>query len=217
MDDKIISVTGALSRIFRYSIKGSDMVTLEEEMSIVRSYLMIQKERFEDRFTVRYEFSEDSHDCLIPKMVIQPLVENAIVHGLEKSLEPGELLIGAGRNPEHGYLAIWIFDTGVGMPESKLAELRESIHRSVYNKTGDASADLEDLDSQNHESIGILNVNSRMVLYYGTDYTLLIDSEEGVGTNIQIRVPYRLKSDTNARAAQNTNSKGENHVPGNCD
>ena len=56
-----------------------------------------------------------------------------------------------------------------------------------------------------------------MVLYYGTDYTLLIDSEEGVGTNIQIRVPYRLKSDTNALAAQNTNSKGENHVPGNCD
>ena len=112
------------------------MVTLEEEMSIVRSYLMIQKERFEDRFTVRYEFSEDSHDCLIPKMVIQPLVENAIVHGLEKSLEPGELLIGAGRNPEHGYLAIWIFDTGVGMPESRLAELRNPSTGPYTTKPG---------------------------------------------------------------------------------
>lgn len=205
MDDKIISVTGALSQIFRYSIKGSDMVTLREEMSIVKSYLMIQQERFEDRFTIRYEFSEDSQDCLIPKMVIQPLVENAIVHGLEKSLDPGELLIGAGRNPDHGYLAIWIFDTGVGMPANRLQQLRDSIRCSTYNKTGDASADLAELDSQNHDSIGILNVNSRMVLYYGTDYTLIIDSEEGVGTNIQLRVPYR------------TGEEGEENVSGNSD
>ena len=124
-------------------------------------------------------------------MVIQPLVENAIVHGLEKSLKPGSILIGAGRNPQHGYLAIWIFDTGVGMPPEKLQELRHSIAASVHDKTGDASADLAKMDAQNHDSIGILNVNSRMVLYYGADYTLLIDSEEGVGTNIQLRVPYQ--------------------------
>lgn len=191
--DKIISVTGALSQIFRYSIKGSEMVTLREEMEIVKSYLMIQEERFEDRFTVRYEFSEDSYACLIPKMVIQPLVENAIVHGLEKSMKPGELLIGAGRNPEFGYLAIWIFDTGVGMPADKLEELRNAVTLTASQKTGDASADLAHMDAENHDSIGILNVNSRMVLYYGSEYTLLIDSEEGVGTNIQIRVPYQVR------------------------
>lgn len=191
--DKIILVAGALSQIFRYSIKGSDMVTLREELEIVRSYLMIQEERFSDRFTVRYEFSEDSYDCLIPKMVIQPLVENAIVHGLEKSLKPGTLLIGAGRNPQHGYLAIWIFDTGVGMPESKLQELRSAISLSHTEKTGDAGEDFARMDAQNHDSIGILNVNSRMVLYYGKEYTLLIDSEEGVGTNIQLRVPYATR------------------------
>ena len=125
------------------------------------------------------------------QVVIQPLVENAIVHGLEKSLKPGSILIGAGRNPQHGYLAIWIFDTGVGMPPEKLQELRHSIAASVHDKTGDASADLAKMDAQNHDSIGILNVNSRMVLYYGADYTLIIDSEEGVGTNIQLRVPYQ--------------------------
>lgn len=191
MTDKIILVTGALSQIFRYSIKGSDMVTFREELEIVKSYLMIQKERFADRFTIEYHLSDDSYDCLIPKMVIQPLVENAIVHGLEKSLKPGSILIGAGRNPEHGYLAIWIFDTGVGMPPKKLEELRHAISASVRDKTGDASADLAKMDAQNHDSIGILNVNSRMVLYYGPDYTLLIDSEEGVGTNIQLRIPYQ--------------------------
>ncbi len=196
MNDKIISVTGALSQIFRYSIKGSDMVTLREEMEIVQSYLMIQEERFNGRFTIRYEFMENSYDCLIPKMIIQPLVENAILHGLEKSLEPGELWIGAGRNPDYGYLAIWIFDTGVGMPADKLEELRNAIaqHTLQYSANADSDPDtLENPDIPKNDSIGILNVNNRMVLYYGTDYTLLIDSEEGVGTNIQIRVPYRIE------------------------
>lgn len=196
--DKIISVTGALSQIFRYSIKGSDIVTLREEMEIVKSYLMIQEERFENRFTIRYEFSEDSYACLIPKMVIQPIVENAIVHGLEQSLKPGELLIGAGRNPEFGYLAIWIFDTGVGMSADKLEELRADINLSVSQKSGEGSAHPSNMDTEIHDSIGLRNVNSRMVLYYGAEYTLLIDSEENVGTNIQLRVPYQVReSDIN--------------------
>ena len=193
MNDKVISVTGALSQIFRYSIKGGEMVTLAEEMEIVRSYLFIQKERFDNRFTIRYEFSQDSYACLIPKMVIQPLVENAIVHGLEKSLKPGELLIGAGRNPEHGYLAIWIFDTGVGMPPDKLEELRRAVSQPVKRRDQDAASNLARLDAMSHDSIGILNVNSRMVLYYGANYTLVIDSDEGVGTNIQVRVPYQTR------------------------
>lgn len=195
------------------------MVSLREELEIVKSYLMIQKERFADRFTLEYNFSDDAYDCLIPKMVIQPLVENAIVHGLEKSLKPGSILIGAGRNPRHGYLAIWIFDTGVGMPPEKLQELRHSIAASVHDKTGDASADLAKMDAQNHDSIGILNVNSRMVLYYGADYTLLIDSEEGVGTNIQLRVPYQTNDFHKLTTVHPfiRASKGEYlYVSGNC-
>lgn len=198
MTDEIISVTGALSRIFRYSIKGSDMVTLQEEMDIVRAYLMIQKERFGERFTVQYDFWDNSLSCLMPKMIVQPLVENAIVHGLEKSLKPGQLRIGAGRNPEHGYLAIWIYDTGVGMPEDKLKELRDALSHLPGKKQGGNGAAYSEMQQIiAHEGIGILNVNSRMVLYYGTDYTLLIDSEEGVGTNIQIRVPYRTRKEEN--------------------
>lgn len=198
MSDEIISVTGALSRIFRYSIKGSDVVTLQEEMDIVRAYLMIQKERFGERFTVQYDFWDNSLNCLIPKMIVQPLVENAIVHGLEKSLRPGQLRIGAGRNPEHGYLAIWIYDTGVGMPEEKLKELRDALSHLPGKKQGGNGTDYSEMQQIiAHEGIGILNVNSRMVLYYGTDYTLLIDSEEGVGTNIQIRVPYRTRKEEN--------------------
>jgi two-component system, sensor histidine kinase YesM len=191
-NDKIIGVTSALSQIFRYSIKGNDMVTLREEMDIVKSYLMIQKERFEDRFTVRFEFFEESLDWIIPKMVIQPLVENAIVHGLEKSLTTGELLIGAGRNTEFGYLAIWVFDTGVGIPKEKLEELR----CTIQNSSGFHSIDKSDVTTESvnksTDSIGLLNVNSRMILYYGNDYSLILDSEEGVGTNVQLRIPYKI-------------------------
>lgn len=203
MTDEIISVTNALSQIFRYSIKGSDLVTVAEELEIVKSYLKIQLTRFEGRFTVRYDMSDDSYACLIPKMIIQPLVENAIVHGLEQSLKKGELLIGAGRNPEYGYLALWIYDTGVGMPSEKLEEIRRALKRSSRTKSGDARKDLLEMDEQNHESIGILNVNTRMTLYFGEEYSLLIDSEENVGTNIQLRIPYHTREESEKEADKN--------------
>lgn len=203
MTDEIISVTNALSQIFRYSIKGSDLVTVAEELEIVKSYLKIQLTRFEGRFTVRYDMSDDSYACLIPKMIIQPLVENAIVHGLEQSLKKGELLIGAGRNPEYGYLALWIYDTGVVMPSEKLEEIRRALKRSSRTKSGDARKDLLEMDEQNHESIGILNVNTRMTLYFGEEYSLLIDSEENVGTNIQLRIPYHTREESEKEADKN--------------
>lgn len=206
---EIIDTVSSLFQIFRYSIKGNDMVTLEEEMDIVHSYLRIQSYRFGDRFSVRYELSEESLRCLIPRMVIQPLVENAIIHGLEPSRHPGELLIGSGKNPEHGYLAIWIFDTGVGMDAKKRDEIRDAIRRPVHSS--DTIMDsYRDMDSQNHDSIGLLNVNTRMVLYFGSDYSLILDSELGVGTNIQLRIPYQT-------AAQQTHTPEErqNYVSGN--
>ena len=189
---KIISITEALSRIYRYSIKGTEKVPLKEEMEIVKNYLMIQKERFGDRFQIEYSFSESSLYCMIPRMIIQPIVENAIVHGLEKSLEPGRLLIGAGLNPNYGYLAIWIYDNGVGMSSQKLESLREKIASSQINNSKNNGEYKIAKDAPISDSIGLLNVNSRMVLYYGTNYTLLLDSEEGVGTNVQIRVPYEM-------------------------
>ena len=203
MTDEIISVTNALSQIFRYSIKGSDLVTVAEELDIVKSYLKIQLTRFEGRFTVRYDMSEDSYDCLIPKMVIQPLVENAIVHGLEQSMKKGELLIGSGRNPDYGYLAIWIYDTGVGMTKEKLEGIREALKRSSRTKSGDARKDFKEMDEQNHDSIGILNVNTRMTLYFGEEYSLIVDSEENVGTNIQLRIPYQTRVDAGQEADKN--------------
>lgn len=191
--EEIIDTVSSLSQIFRYSIKGNEMVPLRDEIQIIRSYLKIQSYRFGDRFTVRYELSEESLNCLIPRMIIQPLVENAIIHGLEPSPYAGELLISSGLDPEHGYLTVRIFDTGVGMSPEKRDELRRAILCPVHSK--DTIMDsYRSMDSQNHESIGLLNVNSRMVLYFGAEYSLILDSEPDVGTNIQLRIPYQTAS-----------------------
>lgn len=193
MMQEIIDTTSALSSIFRYSIKGSEMVTLAEEMEIVQSYLQIQTYRFENRFTITYELSEDALKCMIPKMVVQPIVENAIVHGLEPSLNPGKLVIGAGRNPEKGYLSIWIYDTGIGMSMEKRDQIRAAIKRPVHTENTIMDS-YKDMDLKHHESIGLFNVNSRMILYFGEEYSLILDSEQGVGTNVQLRIPYHMAS-----------------------
>lgn len=195
MTDNIISVTSALAQVFRYSIKGSDLVTLREEMEIVKAYLTIQKERFGERFSVRYTFLDDSDDCLIPRMIIQPLVENAIVHGIEPALHPCELVIGAGHNPEHGYLAIWVYDNGVGMPKENLEQLRSELAAVPEPAAGEEDSLAQKHRSDNRRSIGLKNVNARMILYYGPEYTLLIDSEENAGTNVQLRVPHLTKQE----------------------
>ncbi|MGN0972756.1 MAG: sensor histidine kinase [Aristaeellaceae bacterium] len=186
-NDEVIEVTGALANIFRYSIQGSDMVSLTEEMTIVDAYLKIQSHRFEDRFRVRFALEEDTLDCLIPKMIIQPLVENAIVHGLEPSLKPGELTIATFL--EEDCLVIDIRDTGVGMSEERLASIREGLSESTVHRSSNAPDHLRAMDDKHHEGIGILNVNSRIVLYYGKEYAMTIDSREGEGTGIRIRIP----------------------------
>ena len=186
-NDEVIEVTGALANIFRYSIQGSDMVSLTEEMTIVDAYLKIQSHRFEDRFRVRFALEEDTLDFRIPKMIIQPLVENAIVHGMEPSLRPCELTIATFL--EEDCLAIDIRDTGVGMSAERLASIREGLSESTVHRSSNAPDHLRAMDDKHHEGIGILNVNSRIVLYYGREYAMTIDSREGEGTGIRIRIP----------------------------
>ena len=189
-NDEVIEVTGALANIFRYSIQGSDMVTITEEMTIVDAYLKIQSHRFEDRFQVHFALEEDTLDCRIPKMIIQPLVENAIVHGLEPSLRPGELTIATFLEEDN--LVIDIRDTGVGMSGERLAAIREGLSESTVHRSSNAADHLRAMDDKHHEGIGILNVNSRIVLYYGKEYAMTIDSREGEGTGIRIRIPTAL-------------------------
>lgn len=189
MNNQIIDVTNALSQIFRYSVRGGDMVCLSEELDIIRSYVMIQSYRFENRFSVEYQIHNDTLEYKIPKMIIQPLVENAIVHGLEPSLKSGRLIISTSLDNEKKLLTISVMDTGVGMSTKKLSQLQATLAESMQHKTSNAQNNLQTFDAKAHDSIGIFNVNSRIVLYYGEQYALKLDSWEGFGTNMQICIP----------------------------
>ena len=111
--NKIKTMTRSLSSIFRYSIKGGDVVPLRDEVKMIESYLQIQQIRFADRFSVHYEISEKALAFVIPKMILQPLVENAIYHGFEPTLKPGELWI-KGFVDEQGALIVTVEDDGTG-------------------------------------------------------------------------------------------------------
>lgn len=180
--DSVVDVTQALSQIFRYSIKGNDFVSVSEELEITKSYVMIQMIRFEDRFSVEYDFTEEAMIARIPKMIIQPLVENAIKHGLEKLLKKGTLKISGRRDKEADTLILTITDTGVGIPAGRLAKLKERL-ASTSEPNRDAAW-------HNSDSIGVTNVNSRIYLYYGAPYGIHVESEENVGTIMRITIPY---------------------------
>ena len=192
--DGVINIAQALSQIYRFSIKGDDIITVRKELEIAKAYIMIQTTRFEDRFTVEYDFTEEVFDALVPKMVIQPLVENAILHGLEKSLKKGHLTLGGRRNPIDNTLVLWVYDTGVGMSSDSLVHIRKLLEDTSVNRSDNIKSNFEQIDFNNQDSLGLCNVNSRISLYYGKLYSLHIDSEENVGTNIQIKIPFNINT-----------------------
>lgn len=189
---RIIDIAQALSQIYRYSIKGNDIVSLSQELEIVKYYVMIQTSRFEDRFTVKYDFTEEIFNALIPRMIIQPIVENAITHGLEKSMRKGSLTIGGRKNTGDNTLVLWVYDTGIGMTREHLLQIRKRLNDTAAKRTGGLRNNTIPMDFKSNCSIGLYNVNSRIYLYYGEPYKLHIDSEENVGTNVQIKIPFHI-------------------------
>jgi two-component system sensor histidine kinase YesM len=181
---KIKTMTRSLSNIFRYSIKGGDVVPLREEVRIIESYVQIQQIRFADRFSVHYAISEEALAFAIPKMILQPLVENAIYHGFEPTLKAGELWI-KGSIDGQGKLFLTVEDNGTGMEPNRLEELRNRMSAS-----SSAMPEAED-----GGSIGLVNVNNRIKLMFGPEYGVSMDSVLGSGTQIRLTIAERRESD----------------------
>ncbi|WP_211746215.1 sensor histidine kinase [Paenibacillus sp. Marseille-Q4541] len=169
---EIYEMTSSLSTLLRYNIKGADEVTLEEELYIVNSYIKILQIRFSERFTYEIECTQELKNLKIPKMILQPIVENAIHHGIELLIEGGQLRIQVARNNE-GYVEIIISDNGVGMDTDKLRELHERLESNEGN----------------NEHIGVYNVHNRIKLSYGHPFGLSINSTLGLGTSVIITIP----------------------------
>ncbi|SDX94158.1 two-component system, sensor histidine kinase YesM [Paenibacillus sp. CF384] len=179
---QIVEMTKALGKLFHYSIKGSGYVTLDQELNAVKSYIYLQLIRFEDRFDVTYQFTDEALQVSVLKMILQPLVENAVFHGLEPKTSKGNLTI-TGEVENGRTLVLRISDDGMGVDEETLRRIQSKL----LEKTSSLSRDGQ--DSSDSDSIGLLNVNNRLRLAYGFQYGLTFESEAGHGTCITLTMP----------------------------
>lgn len=182
-NSEIAKMMEALSAFFRYSIsrKGS-LVTLRDELANIENYMMIQRYRFNNRFSMEIfidEEDEKAYDCKIPRLIIQPVVENAVFHGLEESLEGGVVSIEVIVTEEN--MIITVSDNGKGMDGGTLKELNERIHSQVFN--------LASKEQQTNTGIGLLNIHKRIRLLFGEDYGVCVYSTPNQGTDVEITVP----------------------------
>ncbi|OKP93135.1 hypothetical protein A3842_00365 [Paenibacillus sp. P3E] len=168
--------TKALADFYRVVLSnGRDQITLQEELNSVRDYLSIQQIRYSDVFNFLIEIEPDILPCIIPKLTLQPLVENAIYHGLKTKSSFGELIISGYR--EESKVILKITDDGVGMSEERLHAL-ETAMRGQEKPVG----------------YGISSVHERIRLYFGSEYGLQISSKLGQGTEIAVNLPYPGRS-----------------------
>lgn len=172
---QIAQIALGMGKIFHYSIKGANKTLLYEEVSVIKSYIDIQLIRFNSKFDVIYNIMLPTENLTVPKMILQPLIENAIFHGLEPKLESGILYLGS-LFLDNG-LQIIVQDDGIGIPKNTLEHLKESL------------ALPSNLISSPTSHIGLLNVHNRIRLEYGDDYGLSIESTQGIGTKITILLP----------------------------
>ncbi|HZG58135.1 sensor histidine kinase [Paenibacillus sp.] len=173
-EEEIGDMIYLLGALLRDSIgKRSDVVTLKDEVGYISKYLDIQRFMYEDRIEIIYDLDEDLMDCLVPKFILQPLVENAIVHGIEQ--KPGKGVVRLASRTDGTDLIVEVSDNGIGMS-------REEIDR-VMNRI-DAVP-----EKRNHTSVGLMNVHKRVRILYGERYGINISGNPGEGTTILIRLP----------------------------
>lgn len=171
--EEISETVQMLGKLMRnYLEVGSEPVRVASEIDTVKSYLEIQKFRYGDRINYTIEIDEECRNCRILPLTIQPIVENAVIHGLEGKEDTGNIHINIHK--ENSILHISITDDGLGMNEPSLQRLLQS---------------LNEMDNDTGKRIGLRNVHQRIKLYYGLEYGLAISSKENFGTRIDILLP----------------------------
>ena len=174
---EITDMCGSLSSMFRYSIENERrFVRLYDEVQHIDNYISLQSIRYGDQIKFDIRIPETYLNIRVPRFILQPIVENAIIHGISPKGFKGRVMIHADKSQES--LRITVEDDGVGMDDNKLAGLIQSIDEAANNPT---------LLSANH--LALKNVNNRMNLYYGPNHSLLIQSEANVGTKVTISIP----------------------------
>lgn len=175
----VAEVVASLSKLFRIGLnKGNDIILFSEEIEHIKSYLNIQKARYRDKLNYTLEIDPKTNDFMIVKLILQPIVENAIYHGIKERKGPGHIHIEA--QVSNNTFVITVKDDGKGIESDRLQLLRQKLNNvDTENKQG-AVADF---------GYGMMNVQSRLKLTYGEAYGISIDSEIANGTTVKIVLP----------------------------
>lgn len=169
--DEVILMTSALARLFRASLsKGREMIPIATEVEHITNYLKIQQMRYQDKIRFTLDMDRELYPYLTLKVLLQPLVENAIYHGIKNKEGPGTITI-TGRLQDDR-IRFQVMDDGIGMDRSMVETLLIS--------TG---------SQHSRNSVGIANVHQRIQLYFGAEYGLSYTSEPGAGTNVTVLIP----------------------------
>ncbi len=170
-NERAIDMTSSLAKFFRLGIsRGSETISVRTEIEYVQTYLAIQKQRYKDKLSYEIAFSPELYSHQILKLLIQPLVENAIYHGIKNMEGPGLIRIIGER--ESDAMVIRIGDNGVGMEAAQLEALAAGL-----------------IEPRQSSGVGVRNVQDRIHLYFGSEYGVRFESAPGAGTTATIRIP----------------------------
>lgn len=170
-----VEMVNSLAKLFRISIsRGHELITIEKEMQHAKSYLKIQNFRYKNQFTYSFDVDEECLNYLCNKITLQPIIENAIYHGIDRMVDEGKINIGIHQKCDR--IIFSVEDNGVGMTEEQCEEI---LHKDAGDRVG----------------IGIKNVNDRIKIYFGEEYGLTIQSELDEGTRVTISMPKITEND----------------------
>ena len=199
----------SLGAFFRYSIsRKGNLVTLKDELDNIDNYMLIQRYRFGNRFSMEViidEEDEEAYNCLIPRLIIQPIVENAIFHGLEERLEGGRVTIEVIVTEKT--LIITVSDNGKGISREQLNKLNAKIRsRDTNPEDGEAG-------NQRNTGIALPNIHKRIQLLFGEEYGVDIYSTPGQGTDVEVTIPVNYGHDWEAEDEERDTEDQRSELP----
>ena len=177
--NQVIDIVRSLSSFFRIALsRGKDWIPIRQEIEHVRSYLHIQKIRYRDILDYEIQVDENILDGTILKLTLQPLVENALYHGIKNKRNGGTIRVKA-RKADDNLILLVVQDDGIGFTPYKLSQIRATF------------ANDSDEILQSDSGFGLENVNKRIQLYYGNQYGLTVESQYQEGTRVTVAIPLR--------------------------
>jgi two-component system sensor histidine kinase YesM len=170
--EQAAAMVSALAKLFRISIsRGRELIPIKDELQHAKSYLVIQSYRYRNQFSYKFDVDESLENYLCNKITVQPLIENAIYHGIDRMVDEGEITVTLRQADDcEKDILITVEDNGVGMTEEQC--------ESILKKSRSDSS-----------GIGVKNVNDRLKIYFGDKYGISIKSELDVGTVVTVRIP----------------------------